>query len=261
MVACICATKPTVLTFGATGEHAKVDEQELRILNQHVKLDDLPFDEPHNYTNACMAALLTYGALKNRANRDPESHAAHLIDNAERAELARLKGSRTVYDARLPEGPLLALPLEIVQGLKEFRGLAHRMEYLGERGGVRVINNSMCTNPDAVIKSASSVRDPAHLLIGGVNKGLDFKPLKHYLANHRHRAYLFGTDARLLNEMLGGTYPIFDTMKEAFDEATRKAVSGEVIMLAPGCASTDQFRDFRDRGIVFKAIAKEWLQS
>ena len=59
--------------------------------------------------------------------------------------------------------------------------------------------------------------------------------------------------------MLGGNYPIFDTMKEAFEAATRSAVSGEVIMLAPGCASNDQFRDFRERGDVFKAMAKEWL--
>jgi len=61
--------------------------------------------------------------------------------------------------------------------------------------------------------------------------------------------------------MLGGSYPIFDTLNQAFEAATRNAVKGEVIMLAPGCASTDQFRDFRDRGNVFKAIAKEWLRT
>ncbi len=256
----ISSSKPMVLTFGATGEHAKVEEHELRILTQHVKLEDLPFSEPHNYLNACMAALLTYGALKNKAAHMPDSAAATLLKNAESAELARLKSGRTVYDAKLPDTPILALPPEIVSGLKQFHGLAHRMEYVGEKSGVRVINNSMCTNPDAVIKSASSLRDAAHLLIGGVNKGLDFKPLKHYLANHRHKAYLFGSDASKLNEMLGGDHPIFDTMKAAFEAATQNAVSGEVIMLAPGCASTDQFRDFRDRGIVFKSIAKEWLE-
>ena len=250
---------PTVLTFGATGEHGKVDEMDLKILNQTVRLADLPFDEPHNYSNACMAALLTYGALKNRALKNPNSHAAKLLAEAEGNESKRIKSARSVYDGKLPEGPSFALPVEIIDGLKSFHGLAHRMEALGAKNGVRVINNSMCTNPDAVIKSAQSVRDPAHLLIGGVNKGLDFKPLKHYLANHRHHAYLFGTGALQLDEMLGGNYPIFVTMKEAFEAATRVAVNGEVIMLAPGCASNDQFRDFRDRGNVFKAMAKEWL--
>lgn len=252
-------SRPTILTFGATGEHAKVEEMDLKILNRTVRLADLPFDEPHNYSNACMAALLTYGALKNRALQDPNSHAAKLLADAEDDELKRIKSARSVYDGKLPEGPVFALPAAIIDGLKSFHGLAHRMERLGEKDGVRVINNSMCTNPDAVIKSAQSVRDPAHLLIGGVNKGLDFKPLKHYLANHRHHAYLFGTGAQQLDEMLGGNYPIFVTMKEAFEAATRVAVSGEVIMLAPGCASNDQFRDFRDRGNVFKAMAKEWL--
>ena len=66
-------------------------------------------------------------------------------------------------------------------------------------------------------------------------------------------------NAAELNEMLGGGWQIFVTMQEAFEAATLAAKSGEVIMLAPGCASTDQFRDFRDRGNVFKAMAKEWL--
>jgi UDP-N-acetylmuramoylalanine--D-glutamate ligase len=207
-----------------------------------------------------MAALLVYGALKNRAKESPDSNAGRLVAAAEAREFERLRAGRTVYDQRLPDGPTAALPGEVIEGLKAFRGLAHRMEALGERDGIRVINNSMCTNPDAVIKSAQSVRDPAHLLIGGLNKGLDFQPLKHYLANHRHKAYLFGVDALKINEMLGGNYPTFDTLNQAFEAATLRAVKGEVIMLAPGCASSDQFRDFRDRGNVFKAIAKEWLR-
>ncbi len=250
---------PAVLTFGATGEHARVDELELRILNESIRLDALPFSEPHNYTNACMAALLAYGALRHRAEADPESQAAKLLLDAVGAETARLKARRTVYDARLPDRPVLALPPAILVGLKQFHGLEHRMEFVGEKNGVRVINNSMCTNPDAVIKSASSLKDPAHLLIGGVNKGLDFKPLRHYLANHRHHAYLFGADGPKLNEMLGGEWPLFVTMQEAFEAAALNAVRGQVIMLSPGCASADQFRDFRDRGNVFKTIAKEWL--
>ncbi|MGV3616715.1 MAG: UDP-N-acetylmuramoyl-L-alanine--D-glutamate ligase [Fimbriimonas sp.] len=250
---------PTVLTFGATAEHARVEEMDLQLLNQRIRLDSLPFSEPHNYVNAAMAGLLAYGALAAIRRKRPDSRAAELIREAEDAEGARRKAARSVYDVRTAEPPMLALPMGVVEGLREFKGLAHRMEALGDRDGVRVINNSMCTNPDAVIKSAMAVRDPAHLLIGGVNKGLDFGPLKHYLANHRHRAYLFGSDAADLNAMLGGSHPIFRTLEEAFAAAKERAVAGEVIMLAPGCASTDQFRDFRERGDVFRTIAKEWL--
>jgi UDP-N-acetylmuramoylalanine--D-glutamate ligase len=251
--------KPTVLTFGATGEHGRVEELDLQLLNQRIRLDSLPFNEPHNYVNAAMAGLLAYGALAAIARKRPDSKAAELIREAEVAEQAKRKAAKSVYDIRTPEPPLLALPTGIVDGLHAFKGLAHRMERVGERDRVRVINNSMCTNPDAVIKSAMAVRDPAHLLIGGVNKGLDFGPLRHYLANHRHRAYLFGSDAANLNAMLGGGHATFRTLEEAFAVATERAVPGEVIMLAPGCASMDQFRDFRERGDVFRTIAKEWL--
>ena len=208
---------PTVLTFGAMGEHAQVDERELTVLGTKFLLERLPFHEPHNYQNAAMACLLAWAALPQK-------------------ETDCLEG-----------------------GLLSFRGLAHRMELVGTRSGVRVFNNSMCTNPDAVMKSVQSVKDRTHILMGGVNKNVDFMPLRHYLANHRHRVYLYGADAKSLNEMLGGSWPVFSSMLEAFNVASQNAIEGDVIMLAPGCASTDSFRDFRHRGDVFRALAKEWL--
>jgi len=72
------ASMPTILTFGATGEHARVEENGLRLLNQFVKLDDLPFDEPHNYTNACMAVLLAYGVLKEKRQITSPVRSLHL---------------------------------------------------------------------------------------------------------------------------------------------------------------------------------------
>jgi UDP-N-acetylmuramoylalanine--D-glutamate ligase len=151
------------------------------------------------------------------------------------------------------------MPSVLLEPFEDMAPLKHRMEFLGAKNGIRVINNSMCTNPDAVVKSAQSVRDSVHLLLGGVNKGLSFKPVKAFLANQRHRGYLFGRDAAEINAELGGEIPIFGTMQEAFAAATAAAISGEVIMLAPGCASSDQFRDFRHRGDVFTELAKEWL--
>lgn len=253
---------PTVLTFGATGHDARVEETQLSILHRHIPLSDLPFHEPHNLANACMAALLSYAALCWKATKDPDSNAATLLIRTEEEYLEGLDAKRTVYDARKPEpGSVRVLPQAIIDGLEQFRGLAHRMEPVGEKDGVRVINNSMCTNPAAVISSAQSLPARGRLLIGGVNKGLDFQPLAEYLATGRSDAYLFGSDARLLDNMLGGGYPVFATLEQAFAAAAADAQAGEIIMLAPGCASTDQFRDFRDRGEKFKQIAKEWLES
>lgn len=215
---------PQVLSFGTPSSDAEVLPDSLKLMDMSVPLVDLEFEGRHNYDNACMAALLAYGAL------------------------------RCTADTGMPDS--------IVVGLRRFKGIRHRMERLdGERGGVRVINNSMCTNPAAVVASAQSVKGTKHLLLGGTNKQLDFAPLKSYLRASKDKAYIFGKDSADLNAQLGGGLPIFETMQGAFRAATLAAKTGEVIMLAPGCMSTDQFQDFSDRGNVFNSIAKEWLKS
>lgn len=250
---------PHLLTFGAAGEQAEVSDDAIRILDKSIPIETLPFHEPHNYTNAAMAALLSYGYLKWRAAKDPESNAAQILHKAEQDEEEKRRAKRSVYSIRQGQVPP-ACPEQIVEGLRHFHGVAHRMERVGERNGITVINNSMCTNPDAVLKSALAVNDfGKHILIGGINKGLDFTPLKGFFANPRTRAYIFGRDRDEIRRMLGGTHPVFETMGEAFAAATQEAKDGETIMLSPGCASSDQFEDFRDRGNVFRKIAKEWL--
>lgn len=211
---------PQLLTFGERGENARVTDESLILQGDETPLDAFPFIGTHNYLNAGVAALLASATL----------------------------------------GTTTRVPPQIIEGLKGFKGIAHRMELVGEKCGIRIINNSMCTNPAAVVSSSQAVHARQHLLLGGSNKKLDFKPLQNYLGSSYNRAYLFGRDAAELNEHLGGGHPVFETMGEAFQEAVRNAKSGEVIMLAPGCASMDQFEDFRDRGNVFKAMAKEWLE-
>lgn len=212
---------PQVLTFGTAGENAQLTEDSLVLQGEPSPLEAFPFVGTHNLLNAGVAALLASATL----------------------------------------GTTTRVPPQILEGLKGFKGIAHRMELVGEKCGIRIINNSMCTNPAAVVSSSSAIRAPQHLLLGGSNKKLDFKPLQNYLGSSYNKAYLFGRDAAELNAHLGGGLPIFETMGEAFQAALQNARSGEVIMLAPGCASMDQFEDFRDRGNVFKAMAKEWLET
>jgi UDP-N-acetylmuramoylalanine--D-glutamate ligase len=216
---------PEVLTFGKEGATAWADGEKLSMGPFRVALSSLPFVGGHNHDNACVAVLLASAAV-----------------------------------SWMKDQPF-AFSEDAVEGLKQFKGIEHRMELVGERLGVKVINNSMCTNPAAVISSSGSLKEHQHLLLGGSNKKLDFKPLQKYLETSYNRAYLFGRDAEALNEQLGGGHPVFETMAEAFQDAVRNANAGEVVMLAPGCASMDQFDDFRARGNVFKAIAKEWLES
>jgi UDP-N-acetylmuramoylalanine--D-glutamate ligase len=250
---------PTVLTFGATSDDARVQDDGLYLFGEKASWNELPIHEPHNRSNAAMACMLAYGLLQWKAKQDPEGKAAQTLQEAEEAWLNARK--RSVFGTR--EGGTATrprvVPRGVIEGLKNFKGLAHRMEKVGTKNNIQVINNSMCTNPDAVLKSAMSLREPKHLLLGGTNKKLDFKPLKAYLSNSQNRAYLFGKDAEEVNSQLGGAFPIFETMAQAFGAATQAAKPGEVIMLAPGCASQDQFEDFRDRGNVFREIATEWL--
>lgn len=150
-------------------------------------------------------------------------------------------------------------PQVLLDAFKQFRGLAHRMERLGTKDGVRIINNSMCTNPAAVVASSRALNAKQRLLVGGSNKDLDFTELGQYLNSEGHAAYLFGQDAEKIAAQLAGPYPVFRTMAEAFAAAIHDAQEGETVMLAPGVASQDQFADFRDRGEQFRQLAKEWL--
>lgn len=236
-------TGPQVLTFGEGGAHARMEGDDLWVLGSKSHVEGLPFREPHNRTNAQMAALLAYGALRGKALHDRGSDAYRLLHDA----------------GADPAGAPGPCPNQILEGLHRFRGLSHRMEVVGERGGIQVINNSMCTNPGAVVSSLQAVGTPCHVLMGGVNKNLDFTPVGDYLATTNHHVYLFGKDGRAVGSQLGQDYPYFERMEAAFQAAAAKAQQGETIILAPGCAGLDAYRDFRERGDVFRMIAKEWL--
>lgn len=214
---------PRVRFYGAAGVDASFDAGHLKVAVIE-PTRELPFHEKHNLLNACHASLLALGYLDRSSTLSP----------GEQVE-------------------------RVLKGLRSFHGLAHRMEHLGHRGGIEVINNSMCTNPAAIIASSSSVPAPQHLLIGGIKKNYDFNPVRDYLDRAGHIPYLFGKDALEINEELGGSCLVFSTMEEAFRAAREKAAPGEVVMLAPGCASMDQFTDFVARGEEFREMAKEWL--
>jgi UDP-N-acetylmuramoylalanine--D-glutamate ligase len=215
---------PRVLRFGLGAGDARICGSEMVILGARAELSSLPFGEPHNRMNAMTAGLLAAGYL----GRD---------------------------------GGALAVPEAVFEGFRRFRGLAHRMELVGEWGGIRLINNSMCTNPAAVIASAGSVSGGLRLLIGGVNKGLDFRSVGEFVAAQGASTYLYGRDRTEINREMGGGWPEFATMEAAFSAALSNVKPGDTVLLAPGCASLDQFRDFRERGDVFRALAERWLES
>jgi UDP-N-acetylmuramoylalanine--D-glutamate ligase len=142
----------------------------------------------------------------------------------------------------------------IAKAAREFPGLAHRLEHVATVDGVSYVNNSMCTNPEALAASVRAFGRPVILIAGGKNKGLDLSPVRE-TAPHIQAAILIGASGREVGSYLdaGGVASLSyaDTMDDAVRSATAMARSGDIVLLAPGCASFDMFKDFEDRGRAF----------
>ena len=149
-----------------------------------------------------------------------------------------------------------------VEALRSFEGLEHRAEVIGQFRGVTVINASMTTNPAALIATASGSAQKLHILAGGVTKELDFGPALAFFRESDHEITLFGPEIPgRLQVLWGGEFPRFSTMEEAFEAAMERAMDGETVILAPGCASAPPHTNFRERGLAFKRYVKQWLEN
>lgn len=137
--------------------------------------------------------------------------------------------------------------------LRRYRPLAHRMELIRVAGGVAYINDSKATNVDATVKSVESIDGSVVLIMGGLDKGGDFTRLKRHMTKVKH-AILIGEAADKIAAAIGGNVVV--SRAASMDEAIRIAVdvsaSGDTVLLAPGCASFDMFKDYADRGVAFK---------
>ena len=144
----------------------------------------------------------------------------------------------------------------IQRAIYAFRGVAHRMEFVAEVNEVRYINNSMCTNPAAVIASADAAPKPLIAIAGGVHKGGDLSEMANALAKNARHIVLIGVSAPEIKAALvaagAESIEIADTLPYAVERATKMAVPGDTVMLIPGCASFDMFSGFEERGQVFR---------
>ncbi len=132
--------------------------------------------------------------------------------------------------------------------------LPHRCETIATRQGVIYVNDSKATNPGAAAQSLESFDAPIHWLAGGRDKGVDFDVLARAVEGRVVRAYLYGETAEALASAIGGRCETvrFDTLDEAVVASAARANSGEVVLLAPACASFDQFQNFEERGEHFR---------
>lgn len=139
--------------------------------------------------------------------------------------------------------------------LREFAGVAHRLEEIAREGGVTYVNDSKATNIASTLVALRSFEPgTVHLILGGQGKGQDFTALAEAVAERACAVYLIGEDAAGIGEAVGGAQ--CGTLEAAVAAARAAARDGEVVLLSPACASFDQFRDYEERGERFRALVK-----
>jgi UDP-N-acetylmuramoylalanine--D-glutamate ligase len=148
----------------------------------------------------------------------------------------------------------------IAEALQTFPGVAHRLEPVAEVKGVRYVNDSKATNTAAARRAVAAFDAPLHVILGGRGKGESYTELALDLRGRARRAYLIGetaTEIAVALELAGVDHEVSGDLETAVRSAARNAVGGEVVLLAPACASYDQFRDFEERGDTFRRLAQE----
>lgn len=142
----------------------------------------------------------------------------------------------------------------IVDVLKKFKSVEHRIEYVREINGVKVYNDSKATNVKATEIALSSFNEPTILLLGGLDRGHSFDDLTPHMKNVKLIVSYGQTKDRIKEyaHSIGINCIVTDDLKSATDIAVKNSISGDVILLSPACASWDQFKDFEERGRLFK---------
>ncbi|WP_115589048.1 UDP-N-acetylmuramoyl-L-alanine--D-glutamate ligase [Brachyspira pilosicoli] len=148
------------------------------------------------------------------------------------------------------------IPIEYIdKAVNNFKSIEHRLEFVKEIDGVRYINDSKATSMSAVMSALKSFDKNIILIMGGRNKGIDFKPLKSIIEERVKKLILTGEASEDLSSMIDVSNKIIiKDFTEAFDYAKKIAVKGDTVLLSPGCASFDSFKNYEERGKYFKSL-------
>lgn len=146
-------------------------------------------------------------------------------------------------------------PDQIREAVRKFKAVEHRLEFVAKIAGVDYYNDSKATNVDATIKALESFPANIHLILGGKDKGSDYSALCQLLRERVKRVYTIGAAAAKIQSQIAGTEIVpSQTLENAVRSASESATTGDIVLLAPACASFDQFENYEHRGRVFKEI-------
>lgn len=157
--------------------------------------------------------------------------------------------------AGVPSGTIRA-------AVAEFKAVEHRLEFVRELNGVRYFNDSKATNVDATVKAVESFAGGIHLILGGKDKDSDYATMMPLLERVT-TVITIGSAAEKIERQLSGAVKIerAETMERAVALAHRNAIAGDTVLLAPACASFDQFENYEHRGRVFKELVRQLGES
>jgi UDP-N-acetylmuramoylalanine--D-glutamate ligase len=175
-----------------------------------------------------------------------------------------LKGAHNVENvlAAVAVGSLLKGSAEkIRQTVQNFKAVEHRIEYVATVHGVEYYNDSKATNVDATIKALESFPGNIHVILGGKDKGSDYTVLKDLLRERAKHVYTIGAAAEKIESQIKGATDIIraGTLESAVKLAAAQASDRDVVLLAPACASFDQFQNYQHRGKVFKEAVRKLI--
>lgn len=170
-----------------------------------------------------------------------------------------LKGAHNVENvlAAICTGALMGCaPAKIREAVQHFKAVEHRLEYVATVKGVEYYNDSKATNVDATIKALESFPKNIHLILGGKDKGSDYTVLNDLLKERVKRVYTIGAAAEKIESHIKGAAEVVhaETLENAIRRASAVAQPGDIVLLAPACASFDQFQSYNHRGRVFKEV-------
>ena len=150
----------------------------------------------------------------------------------------------------------------IASGVKTFKAVEHRLEFVARIGDVEFYNDSKATNVDATLKAIEAFPGPLVVILGGKDKGSPYTPLREPLRQRNGRAILIGAAAEKIAADLNGAVPLehAGTLDRAVKLAIDTARPGETVLLAPACSSFDQFENYEQRGRVFKQLVAQLEQ-
>jgi len=150
-------------------------------------------------------------------------------------------------------------PDRIAAAVRTFRAVEHRLEFVRKVNGIDFYNDSKATSVDATLKAVDAFSGGLWVILGGKDKGLDYAALREPLSAKAHAVLLIGAAAGKIAGQLQGAAPLVDTgtLQGAIAYAVEHGKPGDTVLLAPACASFDQFRSYEHRGEVFKEIVNQ----